>query len=227
MKKLLLLTLLLPLASCSTLTLQQSTYTNVVDYSEFAKEGIFVTESNSVNFEYTPLATVNSVTTGPYANYSAHSIDMDKVFAQMSDKLRQLKANGLINFRITNLPSTGLHTISVTGMAVYIDEVAMPLLLKRSKELLPEKAITESEYMTMVDDITCVVLEKKKSGVVVATDKELTPTQLKKAISNLKITNIPTRFYLSNSKQAYAGSTDNGYSINYKTNEFLKLSEIE
>lgn len=41
------------LSSCvSSVSLEQVTNTSIVDYSIFAQNGLFATESNSVNFDY-------------------------------------------------------------------------------------------------------------------------------------------------------------------------------
>ena len=59
-------TLSLLITSC--VSLDQMTVTEVIDYSRFLKNGIYVTESNNVDFDYTPIGSVVSVTRGAIRN---------------------------------------------------------------------------------------------------------------------------------------------------------------
>lgn len=80
---------------------------------------------------------------------------------------------------------------------------------------------------TTVDGIKCLIISFVPTGIVVTTEKELTPIQIKTMIQQLNISQKAVQIYISgNSERAYAGVTDNGYLINYVTNEFTKLTEL-
>jgi len=63
MKKLLLILFAACLASCST----YGPVVNFVDYSTYNEQGVFLTESNSVSFEYEPVGSVNVLLYSGYA----------------------------------------------------------------------------------------------------------------------------------------------------------------
>lgn len=75
MSRPLLLTLIIPLSSC--LTLDQMTITEIKDYSSLTDKGIFVTEANNVNFDYTPIGSVVSTTRGAIDTFGGYSVNID------------------------------------------------------------------------------------------------------------------------------------------------------
>ena len=97
----------------------------MLDYSEYSKNGFFITESNSVSFDYTPLATV--VVTMQrrvdeewvYVNgtmcRSENRPTAAKVLNKAVEEAKQLGANALINLKLEPLNTTG---IMLTGMAI-------------------------------------------------------------------------------------------------------------
>ena len=58
MKQLFTILSILFLASCSAPKIIHSTFVGYVDYSEYAEKGFFITESNSVSFEYVAIGSV-------------------------------------------------------------------------------------------------------------------------------------------------------------------------
>lgn len=77
-------TLSLLITSC--VSLDQMTVTEVIDYSRFLKNGIYVTESNNVDFDYTPIGSVVSVTRGAIRNAWSYSVDTEKAFSDIGKK---------------------------------------------------------------------------------------------------------------------------------------------
>ncbi|SDG68422.1 hypothetical protein SAMN05421827_109152 [Pedobacter terrae] len=144
MKKLMLLTLLAAgLTSCS-VRLPVVRTSSAIDYSEYAKQGIFLTESNSVNFSYEPIASVsaihlsgyelsdkgekkfkddvlgslsgtNVVTTGVFSSATRSS-----VLAELCKKAHLAGGNGIINLKINFVPATPstYSGYEATGMAI-------------------------------------------------------------------------------------------------------------
>ena len=72
--------------------------------------------------------------------------------------------------------------------------------------------------------IHCFIFQKFQSGFAIMTDSILTIDQVKKALKEFAIKNKECQFYLPNTKSPYIGVTDNGYIVNYATNEFIPLN---
>ena len=106
----------------SCFTTEQITYTYYVDYSQLHKNGIFVTESPDVDFPYTPLGSIVSVTQGERTQVgdivSRDYVDTDKALDEIAGKLREMGADGLINMKITPSRSGSLYRLVLTGMAI-------------------------------------------------------------------------------------------------------------
>lgn len=147
-KSLMLLLALLLLQSCSSFHFPRAKdYITTVDYTKYLQEGFFITESNSVNFDYDPVATVyvlsyegetdpnSGAGSGWYVDqygYSRQSGDVDWAFpypAGVLDKAvkaaKEKGADAIINLSFT--PTTRrpfknenftLSGLLVTGMAI-------------------------------------------------------------------------------------------------------------
>lgn len=144
MKNIIYLLLLLVLFSCKSLTPPTPIrYASHVDYSYFTNKGIFVTESNSVNFEYETLGSLYVECTGGWVKKNkSNEIDMEDVYmnkmgnylyapARVEEafdlamvEVIKLQGNGIINLKIT--PGTyyyanyltGVNKITITGMII-------------------------------------------------------------------------------------------------------------
>lgn len=217
MRKILLLMLMaIGLASCSTVSVPQFTTTTFVDYSEFTKQGIFVTESNSVNFDYKPLGSVVSFTQGAWSGLSSKKIDADEAFKDIADKVKNAGGNGLINFRF-NVTSTGSASVmTASGMAIRTDE---PIITPEAAPI-----VAQPKTDIHVDGVHCFIFQRFQSGFAVMTDAVLTVDQVKIALREFAIKNKEYQFFLPNTKSPYIGVTDNGYIVNYATNEFIPLN---
>ena len=208
-----LVALSLSLFSCST---PQYTITAAIDYSEFTKKGIFVTESNSVNFEYQPVGSVLSLSVGEVRNLLPYKVNINQTFQEMADELIKMNANGLINLRITSIPSNDLIArVSVTGMAIRTNQ---PII--DNKSLVQYK---EPKTDIHIDGIHCFIIKQFGSGAAIMTEKKLSLEQIRKAAYEFNIKGKELQFFLPNTKDSYFGVTDNGFIINYETNEFIPL----
>ena len=203
------------LASCATVSVPQFTTTTFVDYSEFTKQGIFVTESNSVNFDYKPLGSVVSVTQGAWSGLSSKKIDADEAFKDIADKVKNAGGNGLINFRF-NVTSTGSASVmTASGMAIRTDE---PII---TPEATPIVAQLKTDIH--VDGVHCFIFKRFQSGFAVMTDAVLSVDQVKRAFEEFGMKGKECQFYLPNTKSPYMGITENGYLVDYSSNEFIPL----
>lgn len=116
------LTLILLLTSCSPKSyMVEAQY---LDYSMYSANRIFITESNSVNFEYSPLGTIKINIYSGTVPHTNHWLDAKPQtgIRQLVDKAISVGANGIINLRIEPFttvigdePRSGL---SVSGMAI-------------------------------------------------------------------------------------------------------------
>lgn len=135
------LMLLLLASSCVSLPSPKSiVYT--IDYSTLTNKGIFVTESNSVSFEYKPIASVILEETGGYVSSKSQYYDdmhgsyvtassskkryqnpsMKSALEHLSEKLIDMGATGIINLEINAhvvyINKRPVDKVIITGMAI-------------------------------------------------------------------------------------------------------------
>lgn len=109
-----------------------------VDYRPYSEKGFFITEANSVSFEYTPISSVLAITRSVYSTNEliAKSIDKkdrDNSFVEASaqdaleelyKKAKDLGANGIVNLKITSFTETGTsdvgHNINLVGYSASV-----------------------------------------------------------------------------------------------------------
>lgn len=147
MKKLLLYsTFIVLLSGCATVRPVPKSIAIVIDYSILTNKGIFVTESNSVSFDYEAVGSVFIEETGGWIDknvkmssnnqnddsyynpsggskiYESPSLQMS--FNNLADKLESIGANGIINLNITSSSELNraynvyVEKITITGMAI-------------------------------------------------------------------------------------------------------------
>lgn len=210
-------------SSCETINIPQRTVTVFRDYTPLTEKGIFVTESNSIDCDYVPLGSIVSVTNGAYDNsdvslfISYKSVDLNKAFNDISNKLVDMGANGLINLKIESSYLRDIHYVTVTGMAIRTKE---PLIQAKKKNIIEHKQPSEC----IIDGITARIIRKTKTGVIVSTTGKFNYDQVVKMIGELNLPDTAIQIYQAGeARKAYAGITDDGYYINYDTNEFIKL----
>lgn len=214
-----LLLVLMSMSSC--VTLEQMTVTEFRDYTPFTERGIFVTEANNVNLDYTPLGSVVSTTRGAVQNLLSYTVDLNEAFESIAEELIKKDANGLINLNISTTYSNNMYYTTVTGMAIQIKN---PKLKFEKHQKVVEKTSSEC----VIDGIKALVIQRRPSGIFISTDKKMTPVQIAQLVEKLQLSNKAVQVFLANGgDKAYAGITDNGYYINYETKEFIELSQIK
>lgn len=213
-----LLLVLMSMSSC--VTLEQMTVTEFRDYTPFTERGIFVTEANNVDLDYTPLGSVVSTTRGAVQNLLSYTVDLNEAFESIAEELIKKDANGLINLNISTTYSNNMYYTTVTGMAIQIKN---PKLKFEKHQKVVEKTSSEC----VIDGIKALIIQRRPSGIFISTDKKMTPVQIAQLVEKLQLTNKAVQVFLANGgDKAYAGITDNGYYINYETKEFIELSQI-
>lgn len=204
-------TLSLLVTSC--VSLDQMTVTEVIDYSRFLKNGIYVTESNNVDFDYTPIGSVVSVTRGAIRNAWSYSVDTEKAFSDIGKKVKAIGADGLINMKISNSYINSFYYTTVTGMAI-----------KRKKNDFKTN-VTFQEKIGEIDNISIEVLEAYSNGTKILTSSEMTKEQIKKVYKKFFYNQQQVQFYTQKGwkqKHAYAAIIDKQI-MDYETNELIPL----
>jgi hypothetical protein len=145
MKKILMICFLAVMLASCTVRLAPSYSVDSISYQTLTDKGIFATESNSVSFDYEPVASVQVDAWGGWASKSGKPIKEDpkddfylmgsskkvyvlpsyeECFLMLSYKLKEIGANGIINlkFRWSLEPRLGsptqTHRLIVSGMAI-------------------------------------------------------------------------------------------------------------
>lgn len=214
------LLLILVLGSCGSLP-QPESRIGVIDYIPLIKAGIFVTESNSVNFDYTAVGSIIATEKGGWVNGRPKRPTTEDALKNIIKELERMGANGIINLNI--IPSVEMSddlmskvfvsVITVKGMAIKIPD-------SKVKKVPTE----DSHLLGQIDGIQCRIAKKYNNGMTICTSKELTPDQIKKAKDTFSLKG-KIMFNLEGAEgkgESYAG-IDDGFIIIYKNNEFIKL----
>lgn len=117
MKKLL-LSIVLPLCfiGCAP-KIYVASYT--FDLSEYNKNGMFITESNSVSFEYDPVGLVQTVGGGrSLVNKEYVTLTTRDVLDGFVNECKKQGADAVINIRIATSSKDNIPTYQISGMAV-------------------------------------------------------------------------------------------------------------
>lgn len=212
MKRILFLLFFIPLLS-SCVSMEQITTTEFIDYSRFHKNGLYITEANNVDFEYTPVGSVISVTRGAFRNIWSFSVDKDKALSEIGKQLKAKGADGLINMRVTNNYVNAYYYTTITGMAI------------KRKQMGPTNTTTFKEKLGSIDGIDLEVMEAYNNGIKIVTSRELTKDQIRKIAKRYTFKQPQIQFYTQNgwdSQRAYAAIIDKKI-VDYETNEFIPL----
>lgn len=132
-------------ASCATYRPAPKSYVGIIDYSVLTSKGLFVTESNSVSFNYQAIGSVIAEETGGwipkngaqsstnvsdeyYVGSSTRKVykkpDVQVTFDNIAEQLSSIGANGIINLKITTsleidmVSKLYVDKITVSGMAI-------------------------------------------------------------------------------------------------------------
>lgn len=139
-------TFIILFSSCATMRPVPKSIATVIDYSILTQKGLFVTESNSVSFDYEAVGSVFIEETGGWISkdakvstnnqnddsyfnpsggnkiYRAPSLQIS--FNNLSEKLESIGANGIINLKISSSSELNraynvyVEKITITGMAI-------------------------------------------------------------------------------------------------------------
>lgn len=132
-------------ASCATYRPAPKSFVGVIDYSVLTSKSLFVTESNSVSFDYQAIGSVIAEETGGwvpkngaqsstnvsdeyYVGSSTRKVyknpDVQVAFDNIAEQLSSIGANGIINLKITTsseidmVSKLSVDKVTVSGMAI-------------------------------------------------------------------------------------------------------------
>lgn len=150
MKKLLSLCLVALITSCSTYKVMYNASSGCIDYSTYSEKGFFITESNSVSFDYKPMGSLYVEISSGYEKLSDKSktyVDMYGIKKTKTDiklgnwinatskialdslykRSLALNANGIINLQTKYFPATYYNNIMVTGDKIIVTGMAIKI----------------------------------------------------------------------------------------------------
>ena len=131
--------------SCATYRPTPKSFFGIIDYSALTSKGLFVTESNSVNFDYQAIGSVIAEEIGGWISKSSKqqsvsasdeyyvgasskkmykAPDVQAAFDNIEKHLSSIGANGIINLNITTsyeidlVSKLPVDKITVSGMAI-------------------------------------------------------------------------------------------------------------
>jgi uncharacterized protein YbjQ (UPF0145 family) len=81
-----------------------------IDYSEYTKSGFFLTESNSVSFDYNPIGNISATITSGYVGKQFVKATYEDALQLLHENAREMKANGIINLKFSY--SIGDHVVN-------------------------------------------------------------------------------------------------------------------
>ena len=142
--KLLLIMPILALASCTTVNVPApKQYAATIDYTYLSQKGIFVTESNSVSFDYEPLGSLYVECLGGWVKKKHKDGDVmediymanpgsvmylkptiEEAYQLVLSEIKKLRANGVINLKISTVSEFNstykvtVDKIVITGMCI-------------------------------------------------------------------------------------------------------------
>jgi uncharacterized protein YbjQ (UPF0145 family) len=119
MRKMILIVAVLPLLFSSCVTERYTEISSVVDYSKYAKKGFFLSESNSVNFEYEAFGSLSVVVLSGKKQGEGYKVaSSDDAVRLLYEKAKDLGVNGLINVKFDYSTVNKRSLVTASGMAI-------------------------------------------------------------------------------------------------------------
>lgn len=218
MKKFLLLMIMaVCLSSCMTQVElpKPSAYAGIFDYYPLTSKGVFVTESNSVSFDYETIGSLYAQSRGGWINKKYSSPSLQALYNEVLSELGKMKANGIVNLKLSISGSGTSEMLSLTGMAIR----------KLDRGDINAAPTTVKRIIGEIDGIDLVVVEAYESGTKILTATKMSVEQIKKAKKKFFASQNQVFFYTNeglNTKKPYMSIQEN-HIVDYTTNEFIKL----
>lgn len=207
--------------SCTTLQLPAPpppfAFAGIFDYSPLTSKGVFVTESNSVSFNYETIGSIYAESRGGWINKTYVEPSLDALYNEVLRQLGAYNANGIVNLRLNVSGSIGGQ-----NKKYYLEGMA---IRKTDAGKIDDRLTTAKRVVGEIDGIALQIMEAYANGTLVVTSEKLSAERLKKAWKRFFYKQSQIKFFTPDGyaqKKAYAGFIDNQI-VNYETNEFISL----
>ena len=161
------------LSSCASLPEPES-LVGIVDYTPLIKSGIFVTESNSVNFDYTAVGSIVATEKGGWINGKAKRPTTEGAFKNIIKELNAIGANGIINLNI--IPSVEMSDVAMSK--VYVSVITVKGMAIKIPDSKLKKVTDISSIFEQMDNQTAKDIKRSNkypigSSVFVVVDSKI------------------------------------------------------
>lgn len=178
----------LNLVSCVTLPPPPAPYAfaGIFDYSPLTSKGVFVTESNSVSFDYETIGSLYAISDGGWINKTYVEPSLDALYNEVLKQLAAYNANGIVNLKINVSGRIADRTkrYSLEGMAIR----------KTDAGKINAQVSTARRIIGKIDGVSLQILEAYSNGTRVLTSQKLNISQLRQAWKNTFIINRKFNF---------------------------------
>ena len=210
----------LNLVSCVTLPPPPAPYAfaGIFDYSPLTSKGVFVTESNSVSFDYETIGSLYAISDGGWINKTYVEPSLDALYNEVLKQLAAYNANGIVNLKINVSGRIADRTkrYSLEGMAI----------LKTDAGKINAQVSTARRIIGKIDGVSLQILEAYSNGTRVLTSQKLNISQLRQAWKKYFYNQSQIQFYTAEglvNKIAYAAIIDKKI-VDYERNEYIPLN---
>lgn len=210
----------LNLVSCVTLPPPPAPYAfaGIFDYSPLTSKGVFVTESNSVSFDYETIGSLYAISDGGWINKTYVEPSLDALYNEVLKQLAAYNANGIVNLKINVSGRIADRTkrYSLEGMAIR----------KTDAGKINAQVSTARRIIGKIDGISLQILEAYSNGTRVLTSQKLNVSQLRQAWKKYFYNQSQIQFYTTEglvNKIAYAAIIDKKI-VDYEKNEYIPLN---
>ncbi len=210
----------LNLVSCVTLPPPPAPYAfaGIFDYSPLTSKGVFVTESNSVSFDYETIGSLYAISDGGWINKTYVEPSLDALYNEVLKQLAAYNANGIVNLKINVSGRIADRTkrYSLEGMAIR----------KTDAGKINAQVSTARRIIGKIDGISLQILEAYSNGTRVLTSQKLNVSQLRQAWKKYFYNQSQIQFYTTEglvNKIAYAAIIDKKI-VDYERNEYIPLN---
>ena len=210
----------LNLVSCVTLPPPPAPYAfaGIFDYSPLTSKGVFVTESNSVSFDYETIGSLYAISDGGWINKTYVEPSLDALYNEVLKQLAAYNANGIVNLKINVSGRIADRTkrYSLEGMAIR----------KTDAGKINAQVSTARRIIGKIDGISLQILEAYSNGTRVLTSQKLNVSQLRQAWKKYFYNQSQIQFYTAEglvNKIAYAAIIDKKI-VDYERNEYTPLN---
>ena len=210
----------LNLVSCVTLPPPPAPYAfaGIFDYSPLTSKGVFVTESNSVSFDYETIGSLYAISDGGWINKTYVEPSLDALYNEVLKQLAAYNANGIVNLKINVSGRIADRTkrYSLEGMAIR----------KTDAGKINAQVTTARRIIGKIDGVSLQILEAYSNGTRVLTSQKLNISQLRQAWKKYFYNQSQIQFYTAEglvNKIAYAAIIDKKI-VDYERNEYIPLN---